>query len=216
MVDYSPKFKRELPRLQNVKHFEGILIHRGNTAEDSAGCILVGENKVKGGGRQLHALREGTGTGFLKRLRTGRNPSPLKSYSHVHANHFNDLAVAARDHRGALVPPVYEPPRDPSTERSCVLRIAQKSKGAFTMGSFVFLSPKYHQRAYLRPRVPAMCCNLGRGAGYGCSYSPFQAGYTACSIIMGPTTTFLYRTRRKSPRRGPLTILAAADMTSRA
>lgn len=48
VVDYSPKFKRELPRLQNVRHFEGILIHRGNTAEDSAGCILVGENKVKG------------------------------------------------------------------------------------------------------------------------------------------------------------------------
>lgn len=48
VVDYSPKFKRELPRLQNVKHFEGILIHRGNTAEDSAGCVLVGENKVKG------------------------------------------------------------------------------------------------------------------------------------------------------------------------
>lgn len=48
VVDYSPKFKRELPRLQNVKRFEGILIHRGNTAEDSAGCILVGENKVKG------------------------------------------------------------------------------------------------------------------------------------------------------------------------
>lgn len=48
VVDYSPKFKRELPRLQNAKHFEGILIHRGNTAEDSAGCILVGENKVKG------------------------------------------------------------------------------------------------------------------------------------------------------------------------
>ena len=48
VVDYSPKFKRELPRLQNVRHFEGILIHRGNTADDSAGCILVGENKVKG------------------------------------------------------------------------------------------------------------------------------------------------------------------------
>ena len=47
VVDHSPKFKRELPRLQNVRHFEGILIHRGNTAEDSAGCILVGENKVK-------------------------------------------------------------------------------------------------------------------------------------------------------------------------
>jgi hypothetical protein len=48
IVDRSPKFKRELPRLLDVPHFEGILIHRGNTAKDSAGCILVGENKVKG------------------------------------------------------------------------------------------------------------------------------------------------------------------------
>ena len=37
-----------LPRLLNVKGFDGILIHKGNTAEDSAGCILVGYNKVKG------------------------------------------------------------------------------------------------------------------------------------------------------------------------
>lgn len=37
-----------LPRLINVPHFDGILIHAGNTADDSAGCIIVGENKIKG------------------------------------------------------------------------------------------------------------------------------------------------------------------------
>lgn len=32
----------KLPRLQNVKGFDGILIHIGNYAKDSEGCILVG------------------------------------------------------------------------------------------------------------------------------------------------------------------------------
>lgn len=53
----SPKYSQRasydwckgyLPRLLNVPHFEGILIHGGNSAEDSFGCLLVGENKVKG------------------------------------------------------------------------------------------------------------------------------------------------------------------------
>lgn len=48
VVNNSPKFKRNLPRLLNVPGFDGILIHRGNTHEDSAGCILVGENKLVG------------------------------------------------------------------------------------------------------------------------------------------------------------------------
>lgn len=48
IVNVSPRFKRKLPRLLDVPEFDGILIHRGNTAEDTAGCILVGENKAKG------------------------------------------------------------------------------------------------------------------------------------------------------------------------
>lgn len=48
IVTMSPRFKRELPRLLNVPSFDGVLIHRGNTPEDTAGCVLVGENKVKG------------------------------------------------------------------------------------------------------------------------------------------------------------------------
>ena len=48
VLNTSPRFKRVLPRLLNVPHFTGILIHRGNTVKDTDGCILVGENKVKG------------------------------------------------------------------------------------------------------------------------------------------------------------------------
>lgn len=48
VVIRSPKFGRELPRLLDVPHFDGILIHRGNTDKDTSGCILVGENKGKG------------------------------------------------------------------------------------------------------------------------------------------------------------------------
>lgn len=57
MNTISPKFQArswakpyggKLPRLIGVKGFEGVLLHVGNTASDSSGCILVGKNSIKG------------------------------------------------------------------------------------------------------------------------------------------------------------------------
>lgn len=54
----SPKFSTKeyykefckgfLPRLEKVKGYEGILIHCGVDENSSAGCLIVGENKVVG------------------------------------------------------------------------------------------------------------------------------------------------------------------------
>lgn len=38
----------KLPRLENVKGYTGILIHCGVDENSSAGCLIVGENKVVG------------------------------------------------------------------------------------------------------------------------------------------------------------------------
>lgn len=45
---WAKKYEGYLPRLKDVKGFDGILIHVGNYATQSCGCILVGYNTQKG------------------------------------------------------------------------------------------------------------------------------------------------------------------------
>ena len=47
-ITYSPRFKKNLPLINNVKGFGGIRIHSGNTPQDTEGCLLLGFNRVKG------------------------------------------------------------------------------------------------------------------------------------------------------------------------
>lgn len=58
MSTVSPRFSQKsfymevcqgkVPRLKNVKGFDGILLHTGNDETHSSGCLLVGLNTVKG------------------------------------------------------------------------------------------------------------------------------------------------------------------------
>ena len=51
-MTYSPKYKTQLPLITGDSRFnslwQGIRIHAGNTAKDTQGCILVGENQIGG------------------------------------------------------------------------------------------------------------------------------------------------------------------------
>ena len=48
-INYSNRFKKNMPQIMNVPGFEGIRIHPGNNSGDTSGCVLIGENTITGG-----------------------------------------------------------------------------------------------------------------------------------------------------------------------
>lgn len=46
---WATRYNGIVPRLLSVPCWSGVLIHVGATADSSAGCVIVGQNKIKGG-----------------------------------------------------------------------------------------------------------------------------------------------------------------------
>lgn len=48
-VSFSHRFQKQLPEVLDVPQFAGIRCHGGNKAEDSEGCVLVGQVRTSTG-----------------------------------------------------------------------------------------------------------------------------------------------------------------------
>lgn len=61
-MSYWAKYKKYYPELRDVPGYTSILIHGGKNASATLGCVLVGENRIKGGlvnsGKYVEELRQ--------------------------------------------------------------------------------------------------------------------------------------------------------------
>ena len=83
-VERSPRFSEKagydvyLPHVHDVPGFEGVLIHGGNTAVDSLGCILVASNRVKPG-----VIQGSLANALTMKLQHGEGPHTLTIWESV-------------------------------------------------------------------------------------------------------------------------------------
>jgi hypothetical protein len=77
----SPRFGRILPRLEGVPGFTGILIHSGNTVEDTHGCILVGQ-RLTDDGRIVGGTSTPAFKALFSKLKEAKEPIWIRVVDH--------------------------------------------------------------------------------------------------------------------------------------
>ncbi len=65
VLEHSAHFDKVLPRIVGVPNFTGVLIHGGNTARDTKGCILVAKNNLS---KDKDGLIQGSLSGNLTEI----------------------------------------------------------------------------------------------------------------------------------------------------
>ena len=73
-LTFSNRFQRVLPLLEDVPNFAGIRIHPGNTAADTEGCVLVGQDR---NGQSVARSRAAFDILFNKLANADRNGEPI-------------------------------------------------------------------------------------------------------------------------------------------
>lgn len=69
---YSPRFKKNVLMLVGVPGFSGIRIHSGNSAEDTEGCLILGNRATPTGVAESNAAMKQFNADVRTALKSGR------------------------------------------------------------------------------------------------------------------------------------------------